>query len=97
MTVYTEENYFGGQIDVDGHMFEKCTFKDTVLRYSGGETPGFAHCHFDNCTLALDGAAANTISYLQAVHGGLGDWGRANVENLFRAMTGDSSGVQRPA
>lgn len=91
-----DQTFTGGTVDLDGNLYRNCRFEGVIIRYSGDGDVGLQGCFFEGCTLALDGAAARTISYLTAIHGGLGDWGRRNVDNLIRAIQGDASGVQLP-
>lgn len=83
-------------VDMDGNTYDGCKFERCVLRYSGNRSVQLNGCRFEGCTLSLDGAAANTIGYLAAIHQGLGDWGKNNVENLIKAIRGDMTGIQKP-
>lgn len=83
MARFIDSKFVGGVVDIDGHVFVNVTFERCEVRYSGGSIAQFDGCVFDGCTLGLGGSAANTISYLTAIYGGLGDWGKGSVELLF--------------
>jgi hypothetical protein len=53
-----------GRIEMDGHRFEKCIFRDAVLVYAGGTSPILLNNDFHRVSFMFDGAAANTIRFL---------------------------------
>ena len=64
MSTYVEQT-FEGQFEVDGHRFERCTFRDAVLVYRGGPKPDFRKCNLVRSIFAFEGPAGNTLTLLQ--------------------------------
>ena len=64
--------FAGTTIRLDGQRFHRCRFDRCQLVYSGGELPSLDGCEFQDCRWMLDGAAARTMSLMQAMieHGG---------------------------
>lgn len=52
-------------VALDGETFSDCEFAACRLVYSGGETPKFVNCRFDDCEWKFEDAAANTLAYLK--------------------------------
>lgn len=50
---------------LDGETFSDCDFAACRLIYSGGETPQFAGCRFDDCEWKFEDGAANTLAFLK--------------------------------
>jgi hypothetical protein len=53
--------------ELDGLTFEECTFEGCTLVYKGGPPPALKRCDFNNTGFRFEGAAANTIAFLQAM------------------------------
>jgi hypothetical protein len=92
MSVFEHCTFDGGVVDVDGNDYTDCQFTGCTIRYSGGGPIKMDSCKFEDCQFALDGAAANTISYLTGLHQGLGETGRDLVERLFEQIRGAGDG-----
>jgi hypothetical protein len=59
-----------GRAIVDDHRFERCTFRDAELVYTGGTPPALIDCSFENARLVFEGPADSTVQYLRALAGG---------------------------
>lgn len=59
-------------IDIDGNEYLSCSFRDCVVRYSGG-TYTFQDCDLAECEFQLEGAALLTLTHLRALVGMGGD------------------------
>lgn len=85
MATLSNQTFNDESIAVDDNRYEKCTFVNCTLVYSGGTLPVFADCKFDNSTIELGGAASNTITYLSGMYqGGLLTQVGAVVKDLQR-------------
>ncbi|SKA20059.1 hypothetical protein [Pantoea eucalypti] len=69
---------------LDGHHFEDCTFRECVIIYKGTSGVNLIGCKFYDCQWKLDGAAANTLQFLRTMYQGMGDFGKAMVEETFK-------------
>jgi uncharacterized protein YjbI with pentapeptide repeats len=52
-------------VALDGESFSGCDFEACRLVYAGGEAPQFDNCRFTDCEWKLEGAAAETLSFLK--------------------------------
>jgi hypothetical protein len=72
-------------VALDGESFSDCTFQDCRMVYSGGKTPSFEACRFDDCEWKFDDAAARTLAQLKLIWS-LG--GKAQVHAMIKEITG---------
>jgi hypothetical protein len=79
-------------VDLDGNTFEACKLIDCTLRFSGEAPTRISRCEITGCILGLDDRALLTVKFLKAMHGGLGNWGRNCVEELFDKIRGPQQG-----
>lgn len=95
-----KRSFLQGQvIDVDGINFENVVFTDCVLRYSGGELPGFSRCLFSSTRFHFDGPAGRALAFLQALAssgGGLDQVVKAAFPTLFPPHTGTPQPADTP-
>lgn len=70
---------------LDGEEFSDCEFRSCRLVYSGGGTPSFSGCKFDDCEWKFDDAASRTLAHLKVVWGA---GGKAPVQALIKEITG---------
>lgn len=59
--------YAGTTIPLENAEFRHCTFTDCIMTYNGGQPPTLDHCNFRNSKFQFEGAAANTVAFLQAM------------------------------
>ena len=79
-TVFNHET-----VTLDGEHFADCEFQDCRMVYSGGGTPVFENCKFNDCDWKFEEAAARTLAYLKVV------WaagGKAVVQGQIKEITG---------
>ena len=72
-------------VSLDGEHFADCEFRDCRMVYAGGEPPTFEGCRFDGCEWKFDGAAADTLVYLQTL------WAvgaKTQVQAMIKTITG---------
>ena len=70
---------------LDGEDFSDCEFRSCRMVYSGGETPSFTRCRFDDCDWRFEDAAARTLAQLKLL------WavgGKAPVQAMIKEITG---------
>ena len=65
MAEFTDENFEGQTVELDGNRYTRCNFINCTILYSGGEIPVLAHCNFKNETWRFEGAAERTLVLLQ--------------------------------
>jgi hypothetical protein len=72
-------------VTLDGESFSDCEFRACRLVYSGGETPHFQSCRFEDCEWKFEEAASRTLAYLKLI------WSagaKAPVQGLIKEITG---------
>jgi hypothetical protein len=72
-------------VNLDGETFVGCEFRACRLVYSGGATPSFTDCRFDDCEWKFEDAAARTLAHLKGV------WAagaKAPVQAMIKEITG---------
>jgi hypothetical protein len=76
-----ENSRFSDQrVQVDGNEYIGCRFENCELSYAASAGVGLVDCTFINVKWRMEGAAARTMKFLQAIyHGG----GRELVEKTF--------------
>ncbi len=62
-----QDETFTGDVELDGNEFENCDFDGALLIYRGGPPPSLSGCGFRDFRFNFDGAAANTVRFLQAM------------------------------
>jgi hypothetical protein len=61
-------------INIDGNVYEHCTFNECVFVYHGGKSPTFLDCAIVNPTFGFEGAAKETLMFLKSLtQAGFGD------------------------
>lgn len=83
MATVTKETYKNSRVEVDGHRFESCTFIQATLVYKGGELPVFDRCEFKSTDVKLEGAADDTMRYLNVLQKS-GLW--SNVDGVVSSV-----------
>lgn len=78
--------YENSRVHIDSEEFRSCVFNNCELVYSGGPVVLDSNT-FRNCRWALEGPAASTLKFLQALHAAGGD-ARELVENTLAMVTG---------
>ncbi|MBU1378000.1 MAG: hypothetical protein KKE02_01470 [Alphaproteobacteria bacterium] len=81
-----EGKTFTGRVLLDGSSFERCRFQRAVLIYAGGAPPRLSDCVFTDATFEFQGAAARTLTFLQAMSApssGLAAVFKASFNRLF--------------
>lgn len=75
--------YEATTVQLDGHLYENCTFRDCDIIYKGSGNVNLIGCKFYDCRWKLDGAAANTLKFLRTMYKDMGDFGKEMVEATF--------------
>lgn len=68
MSKFVDGEFDGVTLDIDGNIFEGCTFKNCQLRFAGGDGAQFDKCTFDGVGILFVGAAANTLKFMGALY-----------------------------
>ena len=61
------DDTFTDEVELDGNEFDNCTFSGASLIYRGGTPPRLSGCSFTDFKFEFQGAAANTVAFLQAM------------------------------
>jgi hypothetical protein len=85
-TMTINETFSGGSIELDGQVYDNCTFIRCELVYrGGGDPPLFGQCFFDSCEWRLDGAAFRTHAFFGILYqNGLGEIVDRFIEEIRR-------------
>jgi hypothetical protein len=65
MADFSDENFEGQTVELDGNTYIRCNFIGCTIVYSGGGIPKLQHCDFSNETWRFEGAAERTLILLQ--------------------------------
>lgn len=95
MATFQNKSFTNQTVLVDGNRYELCSFSNCSLVYQGGELPTFDRCMFRAGTIQLDGAAYQTVKYLNGLYrGGLA----ASVDAVLKEVQrGNEQLAERPA
>lgn len=66
MAVHKDKT-LSGPIELDGNTFENVAFDKAQLFYSGGQSPTFTNCAFNEVTFEFRGSAHNTLYFLRSL------------------------------
>lgn len=83
-TLIRGEDFINTTVVLDGKEFRNCNFKNVILIYRATGGVGLAHCKFFDVRWTFEGAAADTVSFLQAIHSGLGEDGEKLIKDTFK-------------
>ena len=85
---HVDKTFSGGEVEIDGEVFENCNFENCSLVYSGGATPQFTGCGFGELRVEFRGSANNTVNLLQAMASPNSGFQEA-IRNTFPALGAD--------
>ena len=86
MARYVEQSFVGAEMDIDGEVFERCTFDRCVLIYRGGEMPTVLDCTLNSSRFKLLDAAARTVEFMTHLYHGMGPGGQRLIEETFNQI-----------
>jgi hypothetical protein len=81
--LYTDRNFSGKTIELDGNQFINCQFYDCRLIFSATAPVTFDECVFNECDWSFEGPADIMLSFLTALYHGLGVSGQNLVALIF--------------
>lgn len=84
MAYVVDRQFVGATVDLDGMVFDGCTFTECRLVFRAEDSVSFNRCTFTNCDWVFDGAAERALLYLSALYQGLRPEGSQLVEALFQ-------------
>jgi len=88
MDQIVEKTFSGGSENLDGKNYQRCTFTDCTLMFSGGQLPVMEACKFDRCRWQFNDAAKRTLDFLGCLCS-MGDpVTRQGIEAMFQKMLG---------
>jgi hypothetical protein len=88
--LYTDREFIGQTVNLDGNRFVNCRFQDCQLVFYAYEPVSFDRCVFDECDWVFEGAADIMLSFLTALYHGLGKSGQDLVELIFDSVRNGS-------
>ncbi|HEX8364641.1 MAG TPA: hypothetical protein VD887_01610 [Allosphingosinicella sp.] len=65
---FENRNFEGGTVNLDGNRYTGCTFRNTVLRFGGGDLH-MTDCEFDGISFQFEGKLANGLHALYQLFG----------------------------
>lgn len=88
MTTFQNQAFRDETVEVDGNIYEGCTFTNSSLVYMGGDLPSFNRCEFEGVNIQLQGGAYMTLKYLTGLyHGGFSDLVENALVDIERQST----------
>ena len=92
---HVDSRFEDSDVELDGNVFERCTFLRCRMIYRGGDFPSLTNNNFDASSLFLDDAAARTITFLgKLYHGGARPWVDGILNVIYQGPDGPSGTVQ---
>ena len=80
MALFQNNTFRNDTVHLDGNEFDGCKFENCRFIYRGTAATKMANCSFFGFTIVLEGAAANTLDFMQALyHGGF----KPTIEKAF--------------
>ena len=80
---YKEQKFADSREVLDGNTYENCAFSACAIIYCGGEIPNIVGCAFDDCQWHFEEAAERTLAFLHYFYHGMGEEGRALVDQAM--------------
>lgn len=65
MIRHEKNTFVSTSVPLDNSEFHQCSFTDCAMVYSGGKPPTLDRCSFQDSKFHFEGAAANTVLFLQ--------------------------------
>ena len=86
MAKHLGEQFADRRVELDGETFENCRFVRCEVVYSGGPLMSLIGCRFEGCAFVMEGAAKQTLAFLNVVYHGFGSFGLRMVEDIFNQI-----------
>lgn len=67
MRIVRNQTFGNTAVPLDGITYDACSFVECRLVYSGTGQVGLTNCSFRGCSFGFEGAAANTVAFLNAL------------------------------
>ena len=83
MNKFISSTFNNTVVELDGNHFEKCVFENCEIVYKGLQPFNLINCNFIACKWKLEGAASNTINFLNIMYKDMGEFGKKMVEATF--------------
>ena len=87
LTTVTKQSFTEQTVQLDGRLFEDCTFANCTLVYSGHTPASFAQCRFTATKWQVNAAAENVMQFLGTLYREGGESGRQWVEGVVGEIT----------
>ena len=83
---YNGESFADARQVVDGNKYTDCKFQRCQIVYRGGEIPHMIGCMFDECDWHFADAAERTLQFMNLLHHGTGEEGRAMIDQTIEMI-----------
>jgi len=83
---FRDRTFKNETVNLDGNTFTGCTFRECVFVYKAMDVFTLTASHFYDCKFSLAGPAMLTLQALAMFYRGMGDGGKALVENTFESI-----------
>ncbi|MEN4608173.1 hypothetical protein ABEH06_12945 [Pantoea agglomerans] len=78
------------RVPLDNTLYDGVTFRNCTMVYTGeGGDMGLQNCILENCSWEFNGAAANTLNFLEGLSKGMGPSGKDLVRKLLTNVLDD--------
>ncbi|EOI5913246.1 hypothetical protein K5E59_000898 [Enterobacter hormaechei] len=75
------------RVELDGNSYTNVVFTNCIMVFNGSNEEGISlvGCSFDNCSWHFEGAAANTLTFINNLAGAMGSYGgKRFIKSLFK-------------
>ena len=75
------------RVELDGNTYRNVVFTNCIMVFKGSEDGGISlvGCNFDNCSWHFEGAAANTLNFINTISWAMGPHGgKKFIKGLFK-------------
>ncbi len=95
---YVGRTFRDEAVELDGNIYENCTFVQSKLIYFAYERVWFTGCVFNNCDWSFDGPAENMLYFLRDQYHGQGPRGFTIADLIINGLkAGTFPGPEVPA
>lgn len=85
--IYNACTFSAQRVELDGNSYNNVVFVNCIMVFNGSGAEGISMvgCSFDNCSWHFEGAAANTLTFINNLAGAMGSYGgKRFIKNLFK-------------
>lgn len=87
LTTVANQNFVEQTIQLDGRIFQDCSFENCTLVYAGHTPASFVQCRFAETKWEVTAAAENVMQFLESLYRDGGESGKQWVEQALAGIT----------